>query len=556
MNKPLGVRRLLTSAALASLIFTNAQAQSSADGPVITVSGGQVQGRYDSPAGGAVFKGIPFAAPPVGQLRWREPQAVKAWKGVRQAADYGPACMQVITDWNRAYATTASEDCLYLNVFTPALPAKGKKLPVMMWIYGGGNWGGSAIGNTVNEPPFDGAGLTPHGVVLVTINYRVGPFGFIGHPELTAESPHHASGNYGLLDQIAALKWIHANIARFGGDPGNVTIFGQSAGAVNSSYLIASPLTRGLVHRAILESGNPMVGYQLPPSLSKLEQQGVMLGQVLNAPSLKALRQVPAAAIIAAMPEFHKRLMGYAIADVPTAVGVDGYSITEFTPQTYRDGKEAPVPMMIGTTGHEGGFSLFQSLFGNGIIQGPPDKVNDAVKHVVEAFYTGYPDLTQSALHLYGVDGSGNEVKADPLFGPVQVQLGTDLAMRCPSIAIAGWHSAVAPVYHFEFTRGNAEHPPVHTAELKYVFGHLASWDAAQTGQQFATQVQDYWTNFARTGDPNGSGLPQWPKYQATSRESMDLGNEGPVVRSNVRAEACDLYTQKLKRDIAARKDK
>jgi para-nitrobenzyl esterase len=512
-----------------------------------------VQGRLQASPSGAVFKGIPFAAPPVGDLRWRAPEPVKPWSGVRQAADYSAACMQVVTDWNKSYATTSSEDCLYLNVFTAQWPST-KKLPVMLWLYGGGNWGGSAIGNTPNEPPFDGAGLTPHGVVLVTMNYRVGPFGFIGHPGLTAESPHHASGNYGILDQVAALKWIHDNIARFGGDPGNVTVFGQSAGAVNTSYLIASPLTHGLIHRAILESGNPMVGYKLPPSLTQVEHQGVVLGEVLNAPSLKALRAVPASAIIAAMPEFNKRLEGYAIADVPTAVAVDGYAITAFTPEVYRSGKESPVPMMVGTTGHEGGYSLFFSMFGNGVIQGPPDKVGDTVRKVVRTFYDHYPELTQSALRVYGVDGTGpSSVPSDPLFGPVQLQLGTDLAMRCPSIVIAAWHSAVAPVYHFEFTRGDEAHPPVHTAELKYVFGHLASWDADQKGQQFATQVQEYWTNFARTGNPNGPGLPTWPKYDAKSRQSVDLGNDGPVVKTNLRGEACSLYAQKLNGDIDAR---
>ena len=216
-------------------------------------------------AGGAVFKGIPFAAPPVGDLRWREPNPVKPWIGIRDATAFGSRCMQS--------GKNVSEDCLYLNVWTPEWPAKSRR-PVMLWIHGGGNFAGSS-----GEAIFDGAQFAQHGVVLVSANYRLGVFGFFAHPELTAESTHHASGNYGLMDQIAALKWVHENIAKFGGDPRNVTLFGESAGALDINVLMTSPLTKGLFARLIGESG-PVVA---PPSLAEGEKKGLSVAEGLHA---------------------------------------------------------------------------------------------------------------------------------------------------------------------------------------------------------------------------------------------------------------------------------
>ena len=223
--------------------------------PAVVVTGGKIQGA-PLKGGGAVFKGIPFAAPPVGDLRWREPMPVKPWTGVREATNFGARCMQG--------GEGVSEDCLYINVWTPEWPSKSRK-PVMLWIHGGGNFAGSS-----SEAIFDGESLARHGVVLVSANYRLGIFGFYEHPELTAESKHHASGNYGLMDQVAALKWVEQNIARFGGDPRNVTIFGESAGALDINVLMTSPLTKGLYARLIGESG-PVVE---PPSLAEGEKKG------------------------------------------------------------------------------------------------------------------------------------------------------------------------------------------------------------------------------------------------------------------------------------------
>ncbi|MCX6629502.1 MAG: carboxylesterase family protein [Candidatus Solibacter sp.] len=255
--------------------------------PTVAVTGGQIRGR--ALQSGAVFKGIPFAAQPVGELRWREPAPVVPWTGVRDASSFGASCVQETSTWNKQEATGNKEDCLYLNVWTPEWPAKSEK-PVMLWLYGGGNTGGGA-----SVDYFDGVSLSGKGVVLVTINYRLGLFGFFVHPGLTAESSHHASGNYGLLDQIAALKWVKDNIARFGGDPNNVTVFGQSAGSVDTSYLLASPLAKGLFQRAIQESGPPIRDMM---TLAEAEQAGEKFGSSLNAPAgkdgIQFLRDLPA----------------------------------------------------------------------------------------------------------------------------------------------------------------------------------------------------------------------------------------------------------------------
>src|SRR5690242_1791872 len=275
--------------------------------PTVAVTGGSVRGSLLT-QNGAVFKGIPFAEPPAGDLRWRPPEPVKSWTGVRDALAYGAPCAQ---NTGGRMLESSREDCLYLNVWTPEWPSQSPK-PVMFWLHGGGNYGGTAAGAN-----FDGESLARHGVVVVTTNYRLTIFGFFAHPELTHESSHHASGNYGLMDQIAALQWVHDNIAKFGGDPGNVTVFGQSAGAVDANVLMTSPRTRGLFQRVIAESGtvtrNPdaatlgmtalgavmtvksgAVSYSDAPELPEAEKNG----QALVAGDLKSLRALPAAELL------------------------------------------------------------------------------------------------------------------------------------------------------------------------------------------------------------------------------------------------------------------
>jgi len=521
------------------------RAQNAAD-PVVSVTGGKVQGRLLPAPGGAVFKGIPFAAPPIGDLRWREPQPVKPWTGVHQAAEYGPACMQPDSGWNKVAAAKGSEDCLYLNLWTADWPGKKTKKPVMVWIHGGGNGGGSALGAGGIEPPFDGESLARHGVILVTIQYRLGLFGFVGHPELTAESPNNASGDYGLLDQIAALQWVHENIAKFGGDPGNVTLFGQSAGAQDTTLLVASPLTKGLIHRAIAESGSPMVGDKRLTTPAQTEQLGVILAEVLNAPAKGAIpymRGLPASEILAALPDFRKKLSLPLILDV----GYDGYTLPEFTPEVYRQGKEAAIPMIIGNNGRDNpGDSRGPSTLSD-------EEIRANVKQRLDSFYGKYPDLLERALRAYGLSGNEATASTYPPYGLLDMQVGSDLAFRCEAVVETGWHSRIAPTYEYEFTAGTASHPPFHSGELDFVFGYLRDQASDKVLTKLSEQMQEYWVNFARTGDPNGSGLPKWPKFDKKNQTYLELSSEGPLVKADLRSTTCPIYKEKLSRDLYAR---
>ena len=530
-------RQLLTgvcaaSAVLASGLALSASAQSA--GPTVAVTGGAVQGRALS--SGAMFKGIPFAAPPVGDLRWKEPRPVKAWTGVKAATEYGHSCAQSLAGWNKLAYDSASEDCLYLNVWTPEWPSKAKK-PVMVWIHGGGNSGGSAMGAGGIEPPFDGERLSQKGVVVVTINYRLGVFGFMGHPEATAESPHHASGAYGILDQVAALQWVHDNVAKFGGDPANVTVFGQSAGAQDTSILVASPLTRGLMSKAIAESGSPMIGDRRLTTAAQTAQLGVVMASVLKAPAtgqLAYMRGLSTAQILAAVPDYRK---GLAEAKLNMDVGVDGYAIPEAPTSAYAAGRQAHIPMIIGNNG--------QDMPG---LRAPPNATPEQIAALVNGrltqIYGAYPDLMQKAVAAYAKPSTYG-----PYGGP-EIQAGVDYSFRCTGAALTRWQSAVAPTYQYEFTVDTANHPPSHSGELDFVFGYLRDRTSDPVITKLSDQMEQYWSNFAKTGNPNGPGLPEWPRYDAKTRPYLDLSNAGPVQKADLRAAACPLYFEKLTRDV------
>lgn len=546
-NQPL--RRMLAWAACAGLftvaiLFAPAAPAQHASGPVVTVTGGRIQGALLE--AGAVFKGIPYAQPPVGNLRWREPQPVKSWTGVRPATQYANTCAQIDSGWNKMAAAKGSEDCLYLNLWTPQWPAKAK-LPVMLWLHGGGNTGGSSLGAGGIEPPFDGASLASHGVILVTINYRLGIFGFVGHPELTAESPHHASGGYGMLDQIAALRWVHDNIARFGGDPGNVTVFGQSAGGRDTSILLTSPPARGLFQKAISESGSPMSGDRHMQTPAQMEEMGVILGQVLKAPStgtIAYLRSLPASTLLGAQKEYVAELKKHGLS---LDIGVDGYAVPRYAAQVYRSGQEEPIPMIYGSNGQDN----VGERIGNP--SDTPEQKRAAAEATLKSFYAEYPDLLARALKIYGFSGPENDVSTYPPYGPVDIQLGSDLAIRCGATVILGWHSAVAPTWEYEFDAGTANHPPHHSAELDFVFGYLRDQAARPNLVKLSEEMQEYWTNFAKTSDPNGPGLPPWPRYHPKSREYVRFANDGISTQSNLRPAACGLWAERLNRDLDAR---
>ena len=485
------------------------------ESPVVAVTGGKIQGSAMS-VGGAVFKGIPFAAPPVGDLRWREPLPVKPWADVRDATRFAARCMQ--------NGSGVSEDCLYLNIWTPEWPSKSRK-PVMLWIHGGGNFAGSS-----SDAIFNGESLARRGVVLVSANYRLGVFGFFAHPELTAESKHHASGNYGLMDQIAALKWVHDNIANFGGDPRNVTIFGESAGSLDINVLMTSPLTKGLFARLIGESG-PVVA---PPSLAEGEKKGLNVATGLHADSLKAMRAVPA--------EELQKATGQGLSFLGPLLGVvvDGWVLPKPPFDVFEAGQEHRVDLLLGSNARE----LMRPFF--------------PIAGLKEGITAEFGPLADRALQVYKVT-DGGEGEPDPLYGNALAQWATDTQFRCGTVAELVWHSRAGNTsYQFQFSwvpPGREAVGAAHGSELPYVFGTLSLPGRGATAPQYdktdeavSGQMQQYWTNFAKSGNPNSGSVPKWPRFDPASRDYMDLTASGPVAREGLRREACDLFMENLKR--------
>jgi len=499
--------------------------------PVLWVTGGQVRGQ-SLKDGGAVFQGIPYAQPPLADLRWRRPAPVKPWTGVRDAVQFGGTCAQNPM-WGMP--KVVNEDCLYINVWTPALPPAPLK-PVMVWIHGGGNVAGSG-----NE---NGESLMRHGVVLVSFNYRLGLFGFFAHPALAAETPDHTAGNYGLMDQIAALKWVQENIKKFGGDPTNVTIFGESAGAIDSNLLMTSPLANGLFKRVICESGTLLLenGGQ---SLSAEEHFGLKLAETAKLPSgdgaLKALRSAPVEQLLEAFAKV-------AVPDgIPPDLGVnvDGYVLPKPPAEVFAAGKQIPAAMIVGINARE--------FFG-------PPKAAD-VKKAIES---KYGSLAAQALPLYGIstsaDGAVTQAAPNPLYGDAGAQWMTDTVFRCPAVVIADWNSRSGhPTYQYQFNRGIPGHPEIgaiHASEVPYVFGTLDQPRPMRPNYEDADQaiskaMQDYWTNFAKTGDPNSGWLPAWPQYQADTKKYLEFTDNGPVVAADLRNAQCRVYAENLQKQRA-----
>jgi len=474
--------------------------------PEVSVTGGRIRGRLTSD-GGAAFKGVPFAQPPVGDLRWREPQPVKAWDGVREASEFQPACTQLSEGWNRAMVATSREDCLYLNVAAPEWPVKTPRA-VMVWIHGGSNLSGEG-----EAYAFEERALARRGIVWVTVNYRLGMLGFLAHPELTAESPHHASGNYGLMDEIAALHWVHDNIANFGGDPGNVTIAGESAGAWDVSVLMTSPLARGLFHRAIQESG-AVAGFDGAVPLAAAEKRGEEIAASLKAPAAGAiafLRSLPPGKILEAA--FQGGRTGL-------FVDIDGWVLPESPAKVYSEGRASAVPLLSGTNARE----IPQT--------GPEFSLEEEIRR-------GYGVFADGALPLYDAP--------DPLHGLPGAQWLTDVVFRCPSVAQALWQASTGrPAYEYEFEQpAPGQNASVHAGELVFLFG---TWDKdhppSPADLTVSAQMQTYWANFTRTGDPSGGGVPEWPALTVQSRNYMAFTGNGAVAKTNLRRDACDLFVE------------
>jgi para-nitrobenzyl esterase len=471
----------------------------------VRTEAGVVAGTKSADGKVAVFKGIPFAAPPVGELRWKEPEPVTPWRGVRKATEFGARCMQARIFEDMVFRDAGpSEDCLYLNVWTPGISAK-TKLPVMVWIYGGGFQAGAT-----SEPRQDGEHLAHRGVVIVSMNYRLGIFGFFSHPGLTAESPHHASGNYGLMDQVAALKWVHENIEAFGGDPANVTIFGESAGSFAVSALMASPLSKGLMRAAIGESGAFFGKTLRAKPLAESERRDVVFAESLGLKSLGQLRGVSAEKLLEASRRGND--------NNHFRPNIDGYFMPAKPSEIYAKGEQAHVPLIAGWNRDEGSY---QHFFGTEQV----NKDNYAAK-IRQLF----GEAAAEALNLFP-GGSDEEVKRSAGW--------LDTA---DFIALGTWkwlemhlQTGGASVYRYEFdqvpppSEGHEAEADLayHSAEIEYVFGTLdwkkISWRPED--YKLSEQVGAYWTNFAKTGNPNGAGLGAWPIYiRKSGYQVMHLG--------------------------------
>ena len=506
---------------LQMLHAAQAQNNSKSSSPVVKTVNGVVAGTIEQ-SGVHSFKGIPFAAPPVGELRWKEPQPVKNWNGKLEANKFGPNGMQFAVFGDMGFRSNGmSEDCLYLNVWSP--PGAKKGLPVLVYFYGGGFVAGDG-----SEARYDGESMAEKGIVAVTVNYRLGVFGFLAHPELTKESPHHSSGNYGVMDQNAALRWVQQNIAAFGGDPKRVTIAGESAGSVSVSAQMASPLSKNLIAGAIGESGSLLGALPAIP-LKKAEEIGVEFATTVKANSLAELRAMPAEEVLEASKKF---------GPFRFAMSVDGYFFPKSPYAIYEAGEQAHVPLLVGWNSEEMNYRM---------VMGNEPLTKENYEKAVQKLYN---DRADEVLKLYDV-ATDEEVE----------QVATDLASdRFISYSTWKWADLQAktggkPVYRYLFSwarpamnasMGNAtpglaggvvkDAPPankapqargaVHSAEIEYAMGNLASnkvYDWTPDDYKVSKTMQEYFANFVKTLNPNGPGLPEWPAISAGNVQYLNI---------------------------------
>jgi len=489
-------------------------AQLNIEKPQAKTANGLVEGIASS--GISIFIGIPFAQPPVGDLRWKEPQPVKNWDGVRKAGQFGSRPMQTAIFGDMNFRSNGvSEDCLYLNVWTPA-KKESEKLPVLVYFYGGGFVAGDG-----SEPRYDGESMARKGIVTLTVNYRLGVFGFFCHPELSKETTYHGSGNYGLMDQWAALRWVQQNIAAFGGDPKRVTIAGESAGSLSVSAQMASPLSKNLIAGAIGESGAIIKPTLAPVTMAEGEQNGVKFAASIGATSLADLRAIPAQKLLEA---------GSKLGVSGFAATIDGYFFSKFPVDIYMSGEQAHVPLLLGWNSEEMNYRM---------IMGGKELTTE--------------NYTKALQNLYG-EKSGEALKYYPGSTPEEILKSATSLSGDRFIAYSTWKwydshlkTGGSPVYRYFYERprpvmrpemGNAvpglaggvtkstdtqapKAPPatgaVHSAEIEYALGNLSGnriYDWQPEDYQVSAIMQEYFANFIKTGNPNGIGLPEWPKSE------------------------------------------
>ncbi|HSK43398.1 MAG TPA: carboxylesterase/lipase family protein, partial [Candidatus Binatia bacterium] len=495
----------------------------------VKVEQGLLAGTSGSSADVRVYRGVPFAAPPVGDLRWKAPQPTAKWQGVRQATEFSNAC------WQTQYPAAAaiyqaklpplSEDCLYLNLWTPAKSAKDR-LPVMVWIHGGGFTRGFS-----GTSSYNGEVLARKGAVIVTINYRLGIFGFFAHPELTAESGHHASGNYALLDQIAALQWVQKNISAFGGDPTRVTIFGESAGSWAVNALMASPLAKGLFQHAIGESGglfSPM------KTLDEAEKEGAKLAAALiSAPASDA---TPAAAKDTATPSALKTLRAKTAEELLKASDsetvravVDGWVLPQSVATIFAEGRQNDVPLMVGYNADEGTALA-------------PQAVNLKAMMFIGGAHQRYGPQADTFLKIY--PAASDEEAVSSFYSAYRDQI---FGWEMRSWARMATKSGHQPAYMYYFNRRppgpqSARLRAFHASEIAYVFGTFVwpfPWE--DTDKKLSDAMTSYWVSFAASGNPNSASLTKWPAYTAKDDQVMEFGDQ-TAVRTEINKAGLDFF--------------
>jgi para-nitrobenzyl esterase len=498
---------------LSSLIISLTSSGIAAVSDPVRVEQGLLSGTNGTSANVRVYRGIPYAAPPVGDLRWKAPQPPASWQGVRKATEFSKAC------WQTQYPASAaiyqaklpplSEDCLYLNIWTSAKSAK-EHLPVMVWIHGGGFTRGSGTTDA-----YDGDILSRKGAVIVTINYRLGMFGFFAHPALTAESEHHASGNYALLDQIAALRWVQKNIAAFGGDPNRVTIFGESAGSWAVNVLMASPLAKGLFQRAIGESGG---SFSPMKTLADAEKEGGYLADSLISPRHPAADQqapakTPGEVLKSLRAISAEDLLKASDAETTRAI-VDGWVLPQDIATIFAEGKQNDVPLIVGYNADEGTALA-------------PQATQLQAGLFIAAAHQRYGPLAPQMLKIYP---AASDQQAISSFYSAYRDQAFGWEMR--TWARMETKTGHQPAYLYYFSHRppgpqSAKLGAFHASEIAYVFGNFPwpfPWD--DSDKKLSDAMTSYWMKFAATGNPNGDDLPKWPAYAAKDDQSLEFGDK------------------------------